>query len=85
MVMEDQYTLIERSDTLIVQSYRTLFTVCSQHQGFNFITFYYFEACISNASVSSENNFGHFGMIGYNYIQEAISNFKLQQQTDQLL
>ena len=38
MVMKDRYTLIERSDTLIVQSYRTLFTVYSQHQGFNFIT-----------------------------------------------
>ena len=57
MVMKDRYTLIERSDTLIVQSYRTLFMVCSQHQGFNFITFYYFEACISNGS-ASENNFG---------------------------
>jgi len=28
---------------------------------------------------------GHLGMIGYNYTQEAISNFKLQQQTNQLL
>ena len=59
--MEDRYILIERSDTLIVQSYRTLFMVCSQHQGFNFITFYYLEACISNASVSSENNLGIIG------------------------
>ena len=33
MVMKDQYTLIERSDTLIEQSYRTLFGVCSQHHG----------------------------------------------------
>ena len=48
----------ECSGTLIVQSYYILFKVCNQHQGFNFITFYYFEACISNASVSSENNFG---------------------------
>ena len=56
--MKDQHTLIERSDTLIVQSYHTVFMVCSQHKGFNFITFYYFEACISNANVSSENNFG---------------------------
>ena len=50
MTMKDGYTLIECSDTLIVQSYHTLhelFTACSQHQGFNF---YYFEACISNAS-----------------------------------
>ena len=61
MGMKDQYTLIERSDTLIVQLYRILFLVCSQHQGFNFINFYYFEACISNASVSSENNFGIIG------------------------
>ena len=58
MVMKHQYTLIEYSDTLIVQSYRTLFMVCSQHQGFTFITFYYFEAYISNASVFTENNFG---------------------------
>jgi len=61
MVIEDRYTLIEHSDTVIVQSYRTLFTVCGQHQGFNFITFYYFEAFISNASVFSENNFGIIG------------------------
>ena len=61
MVMKDQYTLIEYSDTLIVQLFCTLFSVCSQHQGFNFTAFYYFEACISNASVSSENNFGIIG------------------------
>ena len=57
MVMKDQYTLIERSDTPIVQLYRTLFTVCSQYKEFNFIAFYYFEACISNTSLFSENNF----------------------------
>ena len=62
MVMKDRYTLIEHSDTLIVQlTYRTLFMVCDQHQGFNFITFYYFEACISNASVCFENYFGIIG------------------------
>ena len=61
VVMKDRYTLIKRSDTPIEQSYRTFFKVCSQHQGFNFITFYYFEACISNTSVSSENNFGIIG------------------------
>ena len=59
MVMKDRYTLIERSETLIMQSYRTL--VCSQHQRFNFITFYYFEASISNANVSSENSFEIIG------------------------
>jgi len=59
--MKDRYTLKEHSNTLIVHSYSTLFTVCSQHQGFNFIAFYHFEACFSNASVSSENNFGILG------------------------
>jgi len=59
MVIKYQYTLIERSDTLIVQSYCTLSTLCSQHKGFNFISFYYLKLIyISNASVSSENNFG---------------------------
>ena len=54
MVMKDRYILIERSDTL-VNSYCTLFTFAASTKDF---TFYCFEACISNASVSSENNFG---------------------------
>ena len=61
MVMKDQYTLIKCLDTLIEQSYRTLFTVCHHHQGFNFITIYYYEACIFNKSVSSEIYFGIIG------------------------
>jgi len=60
--MKDRYTLIEHSGTLIEQSYRTLFTICSHYKGFHFIALCYFDACTSNTSVSSEN---YLGIIGY--------------------
>ena len=59
MVMKDRYTLIERSDTLLNSA--VISYLVNSLQGFNFITFYYFKACISKASVSSENNFGMIG------------------------
>jgi len=56
MVMKDRYTLIKRSDILIVQSYRTLVYGLQPASG-SLLSTKYFEPCICNASVSTEDNF----------------------------